>query len=495
MYKGMDTDVDLVYLALEQLSKIMSFENNGTTSKVVEFMRFCTGAAPDSEQSVPLSPSELESHDLFIPLAPQLEPSSSISWEPSTLPFMELTSMTSTSDPDVDVQITGFQTEVERLNLSQIILASQTEDSVPDASYLELMSTADGSIGVESQELGQEQYPWLKVTSPDQCHVAYQHFKNHIHDVIVVPYGHIQQSQEFFILAEDFALTSGNPELVKQSVYKQCFDLIEQGRNSIEFLQGLLFLVGRVVQGDIGEGLVAMEELVTRLAEFPIPEYGERFDVGLHQVCVWRHDFVSRVKQQSEIYNIFITGVSNMLFYTNTPIQRWHTILSKVGIGSRLITDMMAQYIAKNITKQELAQQFFNEENVTRREALFQGIKDMEDLMQQYEEGVCMVSDFLWQGYFNLRHGRPAIINDTSAQLLALVQKAWTVRSMAEWARNGNLGAIIRNIPEVIQQGPIKEINHNVSEPLLAMERQLKIVEASLREYQESIKIDSQFYL
>ena len=492
MYESMDTDVDLVYLALEQLRKTMSFENNGTTSKVVEFMRFCTGAAPDSEQSAPLSPSEQETHDLIIPIAPQLEPSSSISWEPSTLPFVELTSMASTSDPDVGVQITGLQTEVERLNLSQFILASQTEDSVPDASYLELMTGADGFIGAES---GQEQYPWLKVTSLDQCHMAYQHFKNHIHDVIVVPYGHIQQSQEFFILAEDFAQTSGNPELVKQSVYKHCFDLIEQGRNRIEFLQGLLFLVGRVVQGDIGEGLVAMEELAIRLREFPIPESGLKFDVGLHQACVWRHDFVSRVKQRSEIYNIFITGVSNMLFYINTPIQRWHTILSEVGIGSTLITDMMAQYIAKNITKQELAQQFFSEENVTRREALFQGIKDMEGLMQQYEEGVYMVSDFLWQGYFNLRHGRPVIINDTSAQLLALVQKAWTVSSMAEWARNGNLGAIIRNIPEVIQQGPIKEINHNVSEPLLATERQLKIVEASLREYQESIKIDSQFYL
>ena len=444
MYKSMDTDVDRVYLALEQLLQIMSFENNGTTSKVVDFMRFCTGSTATSEQSAPLSPSEQETPDLIIPIAPHLEPSSSISWEPSTLPFVELTSMVSTSDPDVDVPtITGFQTEVERLNPSQIILASVTDDSVPDASYLEMMTRESGSmatpitIGAEAQELGQEEYPWLKVTSLDQCHGAYQLFRNHIRDVIVVPYGHIQQNQEFFILAEDFAQTSGNPQVVKQSIYKQCFDLIEQGRNSIKFFQGLLYLVGRVVQGDIGEGLVAMVELVTRLREFPIPESGEKYDVGLHQTCVWRHDFFSRVKQQSEIYNIFITGVSNMLFYINTPIQRWHTILSDVGHGSKLITDMMARYIAKNITKQELAQQFFSEENVTRREALFQGIKDMEGLMQQYEEGVYMVSDFLWQGYFNLRHGRPVIINDTSAQLLALVQKAWTVSSMAEWARIG----------------------------------------------------------
>ena len=68
-----------------------------------------------------------------------------------------------------------------------------------------------------------------------------------------------------------------------------------------------------------------------------------------------------------------------------------------------------------------------------------------------------MVSDFLWQGYFNLRHGRPVIINDTSAQSLVLVQKAWTVRSMIEWARKGNLDGIIKNIPEEIIKGPIIE--------------------------------------
>ena len=115
----METDVDLVYLALEQLRQIMSFENNGTTSKVVDFMRFCAGATPGAEQSVPLSPSELESHDLLIPLAPQLEPSSSISGGPSTLPPVEITPMPSTSNQDADVpMITGFQTEVGRLNPS-----------------------------------------------------------------------------------------------------------------------------------------------------------------------------------------------------------------------------------------------------------------------------------------------------------------------------------------------------------------------------------------
>ena len=64
-----------------------------------------------------------------------------------------------------------------------------------------------------------------------------------------------------------------------------------------------------------------------------------------------------------------------------------------------------------------------------------------------------------------------------------------------DWAKNRNVDAIIKNIPKVIEDGPVKQLNNNITQPLLAMQRQLKIVEASLREYQESIKVDSQFYL
>ena len=493
MYRSTDTEVELVFEALEQLRNIVSFENNGTTSRLLNFMRFCAGATPSAEQSVPLSPSEQETDDLMIPITPQLEPSSSYVLAPSVLPSVESTVMDSTFGQASDV--------VNDLSPSLTILTSLTNDSYPGASFMTHnvhdVAALDATPvnGGESQELDPEQHPWLNVTSLLQCDNAYRKLKNHINDVILEPYGNIQRDQDFFLIAEDFAQLSTNPELVKQVVYRQCYDLIDQGRNSIDFLQTLLYLVGRVVRGNIQEGLVAMEELVARLGQFQPPTSGVSYDDGLRRACAWWYDFPSRVKQQAEIYRIFITGVANMLFYINTPIQRWDNILSHVEVRSSLISDMMAQYLAKSITKQELAEQFFGEENVTKREGLFQGIKDIENLMQQYEEGVFMVSDFLWQGYFNLRHGRPVIINDTSAQSLVLVQKAWTVRSMIEWARNGNLDGIIKSIPEEIIKGPIKEINHNVTEPLLAMERQLKIVEATLREYQDSIKIDSQFYL
>ena len=50
--KDVDTDVDLAYEALEQFWKIMALGNNGTTSRMVDFFRFCAGVTPDAEQSV-----------------------------------------------------------------------------------------------------------------------------------------------------------------------------------------------------------------------------------------------------------------------------------------------------------------------------------------------------------------------------------------------------------------------------------------------------------
>ena len=41
--ENVNTDVDMVHEALEQLWKIMSLENNGTTSRLVGFFRFCAG--------------------------------------------------------------------------------------------------------------------------------------------------------------------------------------------------------------------------------------------------------------------------------------------------------------------------------------------------------------------------------------------------------------------------------------------------------------------
>ena len=47
-------------------------------------------------------------------------------------------------------------------------------------------------------------------------------------------------------------------------------------------------------------------------------------------------------------------------------------------------TENIEQYLAKDINKQELAKQFLSIQNVTKRERYFQGIQNMDFLMQKY---------------------------------------------------------------------------------------------------------------
>ena len=119
----------------------------------------------------------------------------------------------------------------------------------------------------------------------------------------------------------------------------------------------------------------------------------------------------------------------------------------------------------------------------------------MEDALQKYQDQIYLISDYLHHGYLNLKYENPQIINYSSVHLLELVKQADTVKALADYAQGGFLEDIIENIPIVIRDGPIKAMNRNVTEPLLDMQQQLRTVETNLKEYQESIKMDSQFYL
>ena len=50
------TDVELAYKALEQLWKIMVFENNGTTSRLVELFRLFASVETSAEHKISVSP-------------------------------------------------------------------------------------------------------------------------------------------------------------------------------------------------------------------------------------------------------------------------------------------------------------------------------------------------------------------------------------------------------------------------------------------------------
>ena len=63
------------------------------------------------------------------------------------------------------------------------------------------------------------------------------------------------------------------------------------------------------------------------------------------------------------------------------------------------------------------------------------------------------------------------------------------------WVQHKLLNEIVFHIPEVVKDGPLAEVDDKITRPLEDMVEALKLVEANLQEYQESIRMDSDFYL
>ena len=353
--------------------------------------------------------------------------------------------------------------------------------------------TANDTGSEEEEE--DYQYPLLNITSLDQCREAYRKSIKYIDEVIVVPYGDIQQDQEFFILAEEFARSTENPRYTKQNVHGECFHLIEEGKEVMRLFYTVLNLVRKLKANDSKVSVTTLEEIMQHLQPLDALTNGTDFDGRLKQACGWQNDFAHEVRLKYGIARTTLLQSPDFMKYYLSTIEQWYGILSDIVIDISFISHNMAQYLANNITKQELAEQFLSEESVTRREALFQGIKDMWYLIDQYGKGLYVLSDFLLNPYINVKNEKLVILNGTIVQRLQVVQKAATVHEFTDWTKNGNLEAIFKGIAVLIQDGPIKELNHNVTKPSLAMQQQLKIIETSLKEYQDSIKVDSHFYL
>ena len=171
-------------------------------------------------------------------------------------------------------------------------------------------------------------------------------------------------------------------------------------------------------------------------------------------------------------------------------ISDWQSILSDIVRYKSFLTENIEQYLAKDITKKELAKQFLSMENMTLRERYLQGIQNIDSVMQKYSGQINGIRASLLFGY----PGLTDIFDNNSIQRLEFVQKAITVESMADIARRGDLSGIIFGISDAIRDN-IKQLNLHITDPLLDIRLKLKTIETNLREYQDSIKMDSQFYL
>ena len=448
--KDVNTQVDLVFKALEKLREVMSFENNGTTSRLVEFFRFCEGVNTSVGSST----------------ASTLEPSQTtlLSSPTPSVAYFNQKELLST---DVDVQ---FSTAADLFT----IMEGTTEIT---------------ETSIQQKDKNYEQ-PWLNITSLDKCKKAHRKFKNYIEDVILIPYGHVKGEQAFFVMAEKYNHSVNGSGPLK---YPECFDLIEKGKAIMDFFNDLVHLASQLVEIDVGESLNIIEELMERLEGFKVTESIQYFDTRLNQTCGWRKDFSETVREKAEMYKEYITYGRLSLLQLETPLLRYYAIVMIWNWDSELEVD---KYLTENITKHELAEQSISESYVARRGSSSSFIEELEDLMKQYLDQVFLSLDFLKAGYFSLTLELPVvIINKTSIERLHLVQKAMTVESLDYFARRGDLWNTIYHIAYEMQSGPIKEMNNNVTKPLREREEQLKIVETTLKEYLDSIRMHSHFYL
>ena len=193
----------------------MAFENNGTTSRLVDFFRICTGSTTSSASPI--------------------------------------SSATATS----------------------ALLSSTTEQD----------------------ETEENQHPWLNVTRPEECNEAYRKFKNLINDVILAPYGHILEDQEFFVLAQRYDDSANN---VGSTKYPECFTLIEKVKIILDSFDTVLGLLSQLINED--EGLATVKDLMDHLEGFNVSESITYFDSSLNKTCGWRKDFSEEVRKQAEMY-------------------------------------------------------------------------------------------------------------------------------------------------------------------------------------------------
>ena len=115
---------------------------------------------------------------------------------------------------------------------------------------------------------------------------------------------------------------------------------------------------------------------------------------------------------------------------------------------------------------------------------------------QAYVDELYVMRDLLWRCYIDLESKvTPSVITWNKIPSLKLIQKAHGVTALADKADQRDLPYVVHNLPEVIRDGPLYDSNIQMMAPLDEMCNKLKMVETNLKEYQESIKMDSQFYL
>ena len=228
-----------------------------------------------------------------------------------------------------------------------------------------------------------------------------------------------------------------------------------------------------------------MENLTSAVKIFQFPKLVDDFDVRLQEICGWRESIFYLIRDSFQYSKFRIRKIPKELSEANNAISEWRHILENIAYENPFPTENIEQYLAKDITKQELAKQFLSIQNATKRERYFQGVQNMDFLMQKYGKQITKAVEYILTLYSSLTMN----MNDSSMQRLEIVRKLMTVDLDFE-----NVFLLENEFNKAMEEN-IKKLEQNITNPLFDMLFKIKAVETNLREYNDSIKMDSQFYL
>ena len=477
--KDVDTDVDLAYKALEQLWKIMAFNNNGTTSRLLDFFKFCASVEPSASNKayVSLSPTEI-----------QHEESGSILSESTLLPSTDVSGTVKSTSQFITPSL------IPELPANRANITSHVSDGLENTTKsISIDSTKAMSPFMDTLESSQEQSelsPWLENFSPDQCDES----SKYIDKLALIFTADIQKDQKFFITLQKYQDSDWTDEFGKVK-YLECFDLIDQGKKILESFFAVKDLIDELPGSGFHEGSVIMEKLMDHHQDFHISDSSEDFDSRLESACSWRAEFAELVRQNAETDKADIVKLQGEGHEAKDFLKHWYFRVDEVV--NIISTDNLERYLSKDITKQELAQQWLSPENVNRRRKFLEIITDLEYKRLHYDDVLRSIVNLMVDSYGYLRYGRWPIINNSSVHDLELMKKALTVKLIRDHVTEGDIIdlIIIDKFPEVFREGPIKVDDTTVRKPLQDMRQELEVFEMNLREYEKSIKMESQFYL
>ena len=215
----------------------------------------------------------------------------------------------------------------------------------------------DDVVKTSSVDLSQDEenniFPWLNVTNIEECNLANLQFKKYIDEVIIAPYGHIKSDQEFFRFADFYLFDKvvGNVNV--------CIALIAEGKKGLDYFWTVLDLITNVTQGNLN----TMKDITSLREIFQFPKFVNDFDARIRQVCLWLEPVVDVVQKRSEYYREEyyreeIGEVQRSVREIEKTIKDFGMVL--IEINYMHLTKDIEQYLAKNINKQELINQFLS---------------------------------------------------------------------------------------------------------------------------------------